>query len=143
MSTYVVLLSFSFFLSFFFGCTHGMWKFPGQGPNPRCSCGLCHSLTHCAGLETEPTPPQRQHQILNPLHQRRTSCTGSFLYPTTHNFSLNPHFIAKEAETRSSLVVHELSVRHCHFSGLGCCCGTNWILAWELSHGTGVAKKIK
>ena len=63
-----------FFFFFFFGHTCDMWKFPGQGLNPRSSCDLCHScgnagsLTHCAGPGIIPTPLQRQCWILNLLH---------------------------------------------------------------------------
>lgn len=45
---------------FFFSCTHGMCKFPGQGLNRSQSCDLHHSygnagsLTHCAGPGIEP-----------------------------------------------------------------------------------------
>ena len=50
----------SFF--FFFGCTHGIWRFPGQGLNLSCSCNQLHSfsnpgsLTHCTrpGIELRP-----------------------------------------------------------------------------------------
>ena len=51
---------FSFFFFFLFGCSSGIWMFPGQGLNPSCSLGLCHrydhpgSLTHCT---TAGTPP--------------------------------------------------------------------------------------
>ena len=53
------------FFFFFFGCTHSMWKFPGQDLNPSRSCNLCHccgnarSLTHCATVGTP------QHPVLN------------------------------------------------------------------------------
>ena len=56
-------------LFFFFGCTQGMRKFPGQGSNSCCSFGLCHScnntgsLTHSTGLGIKPELPQRQHLI--------------------------------------------------------------------------------
>ena len=33
----------TFFYLFFYVCTHGMWKFPGQGLNLSSSCDLCHS----------------------------------------------------------------------------------------------------
>ena len=39
-----------FFFFFFFGCTHSMWKFPGQGQNPHCSCGLHHSCSNARFL---------------------------------------------------------------------------------------------
>ena len=50
----------SFFLVcfFFFGCTHGIWKFLGQESNPSCGCYLCQScsntgsLTHCTTVGT-------------------------------------------------------------------------------------------
>ena len=32
-----------FIVSFFYGHTHGIWKFPGQGVNVNPSCDLCHS----------------------------------------------------------------------------------------------------
>ena len=44
--------------SFFFSCTCGIWKFPGQGSNPSHGCDLCHnygntrSLTHFAIVVT-------------------------------------------------------------------------------------------
>ena len=44
-------------VSFSFGHTHGMFKFPGQGlnlchsSNPRCCCDNTRSLTHCATRE--------------------------------------------------------------------------------------------
>lgn len=50
-----------------------------HGSNLSCNCDLClicgnpRSLTQCAGLWFEPMPPQRQHQIPNPLHHRRNS----------------------------------------------------------------------
>ena len=49
------------FLSFLF-CTHGIWKFPGQGLNPSCSCDLhCSccitgSFSHHPRPRNEPTP---------------------------------------------------------------------------------------
>ena len=49
----IVLIPTPFFF-FFFSCTHGIWKFLGQGSNSGCSCNLSHScsnarsLTHCA-----------------------------------------------------------------------------------------------
>ena len=68
----------------FFGCTRGIWKFPGQGLNPSHSCDLCHSwgnagsLTHCARPGIKPLPQQRpkslqrQHHILNLLCHKGT-----------------------------------------------------------------------
>ena len=50
---------FSFPLFFSFGCTHGMWKFPGQGSNQHHSSNLSHSsdntgsLTHCVTRELQ------------------------------------------------------------------------------------------
>ena len=35
---YFILFYFILFLLFFKGCTHGIWKFPGQGQNWSCSC---------------------------------------------------------------------------------------------------------
>ena len=52
------------------GCAHSIWSFPGWGSDPspscdlRCSCSNAGSLTHCAGLWTEPSVLQRQHWIL-------------------------------------------------------------------------------
>ena len=37
-----------FFFFLFYGCTCGVWKFPGQGLNPSHSCDLCHS---CSNVE--------------------------------------------------------------------------------------------
>ena len=34
------------FSIFFCGCTHSMWKFPGQGLNPSCSWDLYHSCSN-------------------------------------------------------------------------------------------------
>ena len=34
------------FLKFFLGHTCGIWKFPGQGLNPSCSCDLCCSCSN-------------------------------------------------------------------------------------------------
>ena len=45
---------------FYFGCTHGIWKFLGEGLNLSRICNLFHScgnarsLTHCAGLGIKP-----------------------------------------------------------------------------------------
>ena len=54
----VLLLSFSlfFFLSCE-GCTHGIWKFPGQGSNQSYS--------------SQPTPQPQQRRILIPLSEAR------------------------------------------------------------------------
>ena len=40
------------------GCTHDMWKFPGQGLNPSHSCNNGGSLTHYLGPRIEPEPLQ-------------------------------------------------------------------------------------
>ena len=48
-------LSISFF---FFGCTHGMCKFLGQGSNLSCRCSNTRSLTHCARMRLKTAPPQ-------------------------------------------------------------------------------------
>ena len=37
-------------LLFFFGCTHGMWKFPGQGAKLSLTCHLCHSCSNAGFL---------------------------------------------------------------------------------------------
>ena len=63
-------LSFSFFLSFFKGCTHGIWKFPGQGLKPSSSCTYATTvitsdpLTHCTRPGTEPAPLQQPEQLI-------------------------------------------------------------------------------
>ena len=57
--------SFFFFSFLFFTCTHGIWKFLGQGWNLSQSCDLCHncsntrSLMHCTGPGIKPAPPER------------------------------------------------------------------------------------
>ena len=43
-----------FFVSVFYGHTHGIWKLPGQGSNLSRSCNLCHS---CGNTRS-----------INPLH---------------------------------------------------------------------------
>ena len=61
-------MNMSFFFPFF-GCTHEMWKFPGQGSNPSWRYNLCHncinpgSSTHCTGPGIKPAPPQRQEEL--------------------------------------------------------------------------------
>ena len=74
----IIIHKFFIFLSFF-GCTHSISKFPGQGSNSSCSCNLRHScgngrsFTHCARPEIKPAPPQRQCRIINPLYHSRSS----------------------------------------------------------------------
>ena len=60
---------FLIFFFFLFGCTHSMWKFPGQGSNVSCRCNL--------------------HQILNPMcwakdrtHKCHRDNTGSLTCTT-------------------------------------------------------------
>ena len=54
--------------------------------NPSHSCNLCHicgsagSLTHCAGPEIKPEPPQRQLNILNPLSHSENSLFSTLLW---------------------------------------------------------------
>ena len=62
-----------FFFFFFFGHTLGIWKFPGQGSNPSCSCDNTGSLTHSFGPGIEPVLPQRQGWILSPLNHNGNS----------------------------------------------------------------------
>ena len=56
------ILFYFFSITFFFGRTRGMWKFPGQGPNLCCGCSLRHgcgntgSLTRCTARESPPIP---------------------------------------------------------------------------------------
>ena len=86
---FIVLFSF-----LFFGCTHSTWKFPGQGSNPSHSSKLHQSysntrcLTSYAGPGIEPMPPQRQHQILHPLHHSRNSSLFSNLSMWCRNIPL-------------------------------------------------------
>ena len=59
--------------SFLSDCTHGIWKFLGQGSNPSSSCDLRHSCGHpgplapCSRLGIELEPLRRQCWILNLL----------------------------------------------------------------------------
>ena len=58
-----------FLISFFYGHTLGIWKFPSQRLNLSCNYNLSHGfLTHCT---TGRTP-----HILNPLRQSRNSTYG-------------------------------------------------------------------
>ena len=76
MCVYVYIL----YIYIYFGHTHNIWKFPGQGWTLSCSCHLCHScgnarsLTHFTGLEIKPMLPQKQCQILNRLGHSWNSC---------------------------------------------------------------------
>ena len=36
-----------------------------------------------------------------------------------------------------------LKIRHCYCRGSGYNCGVGWILAWEIPHATGMARKKK
>ena len=73
LSSEISRLLLHFFLSylfiFFFGCTHSIWKFPGQGSNPKYSCDLHHicskarSLTYCTGPGTEPASLQQPEPL--------------------------------------------------------------------------------
>uniref|UniRef100_A0A8D1CN13 Uncharacterized protein n=1 Tax=Sus scrofa TaxID=9823 RepID=A0A8D1CN13_PIG len=66
MSSLDFIFSFFSFLSLFFfnGCTHSIWKYPGQELNPSCSCNLhcscgnTRTLTHCTRPGFETLPPQ-------------------------------------------------------------------------------------
>lgn len=48
------------FFFLFFGHTHGIWKFLGQGSNPSHSSTNARDLTHYARLGLKPLPPKRQ-----------------------------------------------------------------------------------
>ena len=73
------------FFFFNFGCTHSIWKFPGQRSNPSHSYnwhqshGHTRSLTLCARSGIKPMPQQwpeplqRQHWVLNLPHHSRNS----------------------------------------------------------------------
>ena len=69
---------------FFFGCSHGIWKFLGQGSNLSYSCDPHHSccnarpLTHCAGLGIKPVLLPRQCQIPNLLCHNRNSLSQHY-----------------------------------------------------------------
>lgn len=76
----------SFFLSFFLGHTHGVWKFPGQGSNPSHSRNLRHSDNN-----PRPTPQGQQRQILYPLSQARNQICSSAASQATLGRSL-AHF---------------------------------------------------
>ena len=58
---------------FFFGCTHGIWMFSGQGTNMSLICDLCYrfdnarSLTHCAWPGIKPAAPWTQYWNLKLL----------------------------------------------------------------------------
>ena len=76
------LFKFFVHLILFCGCTHDIWKFPGQGLNLSRTCNLCHScsnagsLNHRAGLGIKPTAPCNWRGccwILNALCQSRNS----------------------------------------------------------------------
>ena len=62
--TFPKACTFSVFL-FLNGCTRGIWKFLGQGLNPKCSCtttavamSMSDPLTHCARPGIEPLSPK-------------------------------------------------------------------------------------
>ena len=75
------LTHYIFILFIYFGCTHGIWLFQGQGSNPSCSCWPMPLLQQCQILNPlhrvriEPAPPQRQCWILNLLNH-----SGNFHY---------------------------------------------------------------
>ena len=70
------------FFFFFFSHTCSVWKFPGQGWNPSCSCSLRHSCsnaissTHCTRLRVESMLPQRPRRVLNRLCHRGNAWSG-------------------------------------------------------------------
>ena len=73
-------LAFSFSSFFLFLTTLQHMEFPGrETPDPSCSCDLysncgnTRSLTHCAGLGTEPA-----ERLLIPLHHSRNPTFSSF-----------------------------------------------------------------
>ena len=85
--TKVIQSNFSLFFFFFFGCTWGTWKFPGQGWNLSHIYDLCHScgntgfLTHCARLGIKLAMPPRQERSL-------THCTNQWISQKIKHFSL-------------------------------------------------------
>ena len=79
---------------FFFGSTHGLWKFPCQGSNLCCGCDLCHSggdarsLTLCAKGNFLVSLPLRRHESqwvrAPPLWLHLTLITSlKILFPNT------------------------------------------------------------
>ena len=46
------LTVFSTFSMFFYGCTHKIWKFPGQRLNPSHNCNLRHSYGNTQSFNT-------------------------------------------------------------------------------------------
>ena len=88
---------------FFFGCTHGIQKFPGQVSNPSHSCNPLHictnatALTHCAGLGIKPVPLQRQaRSLINPLHHSRHSIQRLFLIVRTRGMGSHWHLVGRD-----------------------------------------------
>ena len=58
----------------FFGCTHGIWKFPGHGSNPSHSCDHARSLPTVLGWGSNPchrSDLSHCNQIFNPLRHSR------------------------------------------------------------------------
>ena len=68
-----------FNLFYFFGCTHGIWKFLGQGWNLSHRCALCHSCNHAGSLPTVPglrltqVASRDRSWIMNPLRHSGNS----------------------------------------------------------------------
>ena len=74
------------FFSFFYGCTHCIWKLPGQGLNP--SSGNARSLNPlCQAGELNPClriSPSHCSWILNPQHHSRNSIFFFFFFLGLH-----------------------------------------------------------
>ena len=65
---------------FVYGCTHGIWKFPGQGSNLNCSYDLLHSCGNTGSFNSLPVG-----QGLNPCLCSDISCYSKIPNPQYHS----------------------------------------------------------
>ena len=65
---FLVVVFLFFFFFFFYGCTHSIWKFPGQRLNQSCSC--------------QPTPQQRRIQATSVTYTTVPGNTRSLTPPS-------------------------------------------------------------
>ena len=88
----------------------------------RHSWGNARSLTHCAGLGIQPTPPQRQCQIPNPLHYSRnsqsTNSDAQILLTAIYFFSLQRVSVFK-AHTHQQPKRDSINIKQ-HWLSLSC-----------------------